>query len=887
MAIKCLISPSGITSRSLVMEEPYMMASFRKFFRTTAFLMLALLLLSSPLLAAIAPDVTSLSSISVALSTPVRLSADSGGVLYVTDPRAGGVVKYSSNGSYEMTIPAASGILGVAVAADGNILVSQGAVVGVFSPAGVKLREFGTFGKANGIAVTGTGAIFVVDSLNNEVQIFNKDYTSAGRFGKVGTADGFFRQPTGITYEKLADQIAVTDTRNGRVQFFSTTGLFKKSIGSFGAGPLKFTSPQSVSFEYTPDQSALKRIYIVDSYQSTIQVIDGATLEFIRYIGGYGVADGKLITPSDILFDKSGRLVVANGTGKLSLFGVADPATGPYLQLDTVPQATNQSSLLISGTTTGLTVSVNGLPATISGTSWSVALPLVPGTNLIVVTATDAAGLTTTRTASVLAIASSPNPVALTVQPLPAVVANSSLVVKGSVTAGSSVSVNGVSATVSGTSWSANITLHAGANTLAISAAKAGMDTSTIDLTVTLDTTLPAIVTQLPVSGSVFSSPLQTITGSASSASATTIILTVNGITQTVSVSDGVFSLPIVLNPGQNAISIAAVDSFGAMTQLPTTTVSYDPQAPHLTISTPAAAVSGTSTYHLEGVAPAGSTVTINGSVIASVSGTAWSADVQLVPGVNNFEVTAVTPSGSATSAMTSVSYSSGIPSLAIVSPIRDSAVASSTYNISGTSSTGVVVTALINSVPAQVTSSSNGAFTVVIPNMTQGTYTVVVSATNTNTGATSTTTRSVIYDPVPPLLTVSSSVLPIKVSAPGGVLVASDKNGPVGTVTYSGGVASLDLTNVIYDAATLNIQALSPAGLTSRSGSFTGAAKPTLADALKALRVAARIDPTPAFAEMLTGDVAPMVNFESRPDGKISLDDVVVILNRILGIIP
>jgi hypothetical protein len=117
--------------------------------------------------------------------------------------------------------------------------------------------------------------------------------------------------------------------------------------------------------------------------------------------------------------------------------------------------------------------------------------------------------------------------------------------------------------------------------------------------------------------------------------------------------------------------------------------------------------------------------------------------------------------------------------------------------------------------------------------------------------------------------------------------LSAKDKNGPVGTVTYSGGVASLDLTGVAYDPATLNIQAFSPAGLSSRNGSFTGAPQPTIFDALKALKVSVKTDPTPSFTEMLTGDVAPMVNFESRPDGKIDLDDVVVILNKVLGLIP
>ena len=306
----------------------------RMFLCCSILLLLSLFPVTNRSFSAVAPDVTSLSSISSALSTPVRLATDFSGSIYVSDPRSGGVIKFAGDGSHKATIPAGAGLLGIAVASTGDILVSQGAFVAVYSAAGVKLKEFGTFGKSNGIAVTKTGEIFIADSLNNNVKAFNSDYSPriigvSNSFGSSGTATGQFYEPTGITYEKGSDQIAVVDNRNGRVQFFSTSGVYQKSIGSFGAGPLQFTSPQSISFEYSSDQTALKRIFVVDAFQSTIQVIDGVTGEFVRYIGGYGVTDGKLVSPSDILFDKNNRLIVANGTGKLSLFGIADPSTGP------------------------------------------------------------------------------------------------------------------------------------------------------------------------------------------------------------------------------------------------------------------------------------------------------------------------------------------------------------------------------------------------------------------------------------------------------------------------------------------------------------------------------------------------------------------------------
>jgi len=844
-----------------------------------------------PTFAALAPDVTTLTSISSALSTPVRIASDSSGSLYVSDPRGGGIVQFASDGSYKRTLSIGGVVLGVAVAANGDILVSQGTSVAVYSASTfVKKLNFGTFGKANAITVANSGEIFVVDSLNNNVQVFNPNsYTprngAANSFGSTGTAPGTFRQPTGIAYEKVSGLLAITDTRNGRIQLFTTDGVYKESIGSFGVGPLKFTSPQSVTFEYSADQSTLKRIYVVDSFQSTIQVVDGTTHEFIRYIGSYGVTDGKLVTPSDCLFDKNSRLVVANGTGNLSLFGVADPTSGPYLQIDSVPQATNVSTITISGTTTGKTVTINGSTASISGTSWSGNITLVSGTNLITVVASDSTGSTTSKTVTVLAIAPSTNPVLLTVLPTAAQTSQALLHLSGTATSGATVTVNNAPVQVSGTSWNTTISLLSGANSLLITASKAGMSTSTIDLSVTLDTSVPVIATRLPSPGSVFSTPLQTLVGTVSSPNASTIILAINGKSISVPVSDGVFSIPFLLIPGTNNISIVAVDAYGATTQALESSVTYDPLAPHFIINSSSAAVNGAATYHLEGTVPAGSSVRINGVSDASVTGTNWYADVSLSPGINGFEITATSLAGVSSTALTFVAYSPGLPNLAITSPAKDSPVATANNYLSGIAAPGAVVTARVNGAPVSVIISASGAFTLAIPTMTTaGIYTVSVSVTDL-AGATSTSIRSLFYDPVPPTITVVSATSPIKVSAPGGVLIAKDKNGLVGTVSYSGGSATLDLIDGTYDPTTLNIQALSPAGLSSRNGDLNLDGVVDIADALKALRILVGLDPKPTFTQMLRGDVGPVVGGEPTTDGRIRMSDIEVMLEKIIGL--
>jgi hypothetical protein len=57
------------------------------------------------------------------------------------------------------------------------------------------------------------------------------------------------------------------------------------------------------------------------------------------------------------------------------------------------------------------------------------------------------------------------------------------------------------------------------------------------------------------------------------------------------------------------------------------------------------------------------------------------------------------------------------------------------------------------------------------------------------------------------------------------------------------------------------------------------------LADALKALRIAVLLDqPTPD--DMITGDVAPMENGVTIPDGVIGIADALLILRGVVGLI-
>jgi len=786
-----------------------------------------------------APVVSTLSSITEGVVTPVRITSDRSGNMYVTDPRGGGILKYNSAGNLLQKISTtSSNLLGIAVAKNGDILVSQGSVVAVYSPSGTRTAEFGTFGIANGITVDDTGAVFVVDSKNNNVQAFNANYAPVVTFGSTGSASGQFKQPTGITFEKLSRQLAVVDTLNGRVQFFTTSGVYQKTVGSFGAGPLKFTSPQAAAFEYSPDGTSLNRMYVVDSFQSNVQVIDAVTTSFLRYISSYGTRGGQMVTPGDILLDPFNRLIIPNGTGTISVFGVESAAT--------------------SG----------------SGTTFT---PPSTGSN----------------------------PPTLSLNPLSSVTKNSSITLSGTVTIGSSVSVNGTPAAVDTSgNWALTVNLpQQGLNNFIVTASK-DSSSSSISAYITLDTSMPVMTMLLfPQTGSTTSNPIQVISGSVSDVTATTVAVTANGIPRAVPVNDGLFDTAILLGIGSNIISVTATNAAGITSQPYSGTVIYDPLAPAVSVATPSGAVTGSASYTVTGTAPANSQVTVNGvpatmtaiqplakvsesGVPAEATGTQWTATIPLHSGVNQINISVSVAGNPVISTTTSsVTYAPGQPSLVVTSPAADSATAKALSVVSGSASTGTTVMATMNGVSIPVHMASDGSFTVSLPKFSApGTYVIIFSAIDTY-GKISATSRTLYYDPASPVLTVvDATSSTIKVSTVGGVLIAKDKNGLIATPNNSNGTTFLDLSGAIYDQASLNIYALTPAGLSSRNGDLNGDGNVDIADALLAIQISIGIVPAPTFEQLLHGDVAPLVGHIPAPDGKIRLDDTLFILQKSIG---
>lgn len=116
-----------------------------------------------------------------------------------------------------------------------------------------------------------------------------------------------------------------------------------------------------------------------------------------------------------------------------------------------------------------------------------------------------------------------------------------------------------------------------------------------------------------------------------------------------------------------------------------------------------------------------------------------------------------------------------------------------------------------------------------------------------------------------------------------------------VGPVTVSGNTFSCKVSGLKGGANNITVTATDAAGNVTTTpvtvtavkpdGCVLGGTVPGVADAIKALRIAVKLD-APTADEALRGDCAPLVNGVPAPDGKVNSADALVILKKAVGLV-
>jgi hypothetical protein len=888
---------------------------------------------------AAAPTVSVQSPVVKDLGAPVKIALDVNGNIYVADQRAGGVIKFDTFGIRQMVIRTAAPS-GLAFANDGSLLVSQGAFVARYDVAtGQEVGRLsgGNLQSAAGIAVDDvTGYIYVADSRANQIEMYNASGEYAKAFGRGFSADangltvknpvGMLSMPTGITFEKISRRLAVSDTLGSRVQFFDVNGNYANlSVGDVIPGDaatiytkaissMQFVAPVATAFEYK--SGLLDRMYVLDAFQSNVRVIDmaAATPVALSVVGAAGVANGQLMTPTDVAFDaKNNRLLVVNGFGNITIYGIdggKNPVyvdvTPPTFTVNAVPAEVTVNSLLVGGSVeAGSSIQLAaGGTATVgviaySGSSWSAQVAgLVVGANSISVTAKDSAGnVALPKVVNVNYVLAGP---AVAISPLNSVTRSSKIAVSGTVDSGAAVIVtnkttsSNINAIVSGSTWNCDVDLADGVNNLSVSAKKPQSATSVAAVDVTLDSVAPLLNVSALSNGSYASTQVQNVSGTVSDLSGVSVV--VNG--KPAVLFGNAFSVPVELVAGVNKISVVAVDAAGN-TSVDNRVISYDAAKPIISIQSPFDnSYTSNNVLTIKGSVDKPSIVTVAGVPVVVESGV-WSAVVDLLAGVNTVEVVATDLYGNSSSEKRSITFDNVKPSLAITSPAQDVAVNAPNTSISGVV-TGVSAVALeytVNGNTVAVPVDSTGHYSFNVDFVAEGSYPIALTAKDP-AGNSSTVVRTVLYDMTPPVLTLDqvSGVMPEKISGTvesGSSVAVYEADVKKGSVQIVDGNWNADLAGITYNSDDIKVVATDAAGNSSSKtlvynfpdgAAINDNGKPTVADALRAIRIVVN-QLVPTAKELAHYDIGPLVNGKPNPNGKIELVDAILILRKSLGL--
>src|SRR6266480_3478908 len=138
------------------------------------------------------------------------------------------------------------------------------------------LKQIGATGAPNGdfyipygVAVDSNQNLYVVDTGNQRIQVFDATGNFKFTFGRSGSGNGRFSLPRGIAVDS-SQNIYVTDSGNHRIQVFDSAGNFKFRFGNSGAGNGQFNFPRGVAVDSS------QNIYVADGGNHRIQVFDSA-----------------------------------------------------------------------------------------------------------------------------------------------------------------------------------------------------------------------------------------------------------------------------------------------------------------------------------------------------------------------------------------------------------------------------------------------------------------------------------------------------------------------------------------------------------------------------------------------------------------------------------
>jgi DNA-binding beta-propeller fold protein YncE len=178
-------------------------------------------------------------------------------------------------------------------------------------------REWGTAGSGpgqvlepRGLASDSKGNLYLADTKNSRVQVYDGEGKFVRDFGSKGPADGQFNEPCGLGLDAQGD-VWVADTWNQRIVHLTADGKFVANVVDSEKG---FFGPRAVVV-------SKDRVYVADTGNKRIVRFEIASGAVTARWGGAGSAPGQFVEPVGVAADPSGRVYVADtGNHRIQVF---------------------------------------------------------------------------------------------------------------------------------------------------------------------------------------------------------------------------------------------------------------------------------------------------------------------------------------------------------------------------------------------------------------------------------------------------------------------------------------------------------------------------------------------------------------------------------------
>lgn len=250
------------------------------------------------------------------LRKPMGVHIGSDQKIYVTDTAASDVFVYDPPNSDAKSLGSmgARGIfkpIAVSTDSQGRIFVtdSQMDTVTVYSSTGQNINQLKAdppFKQPSGIFVDEPhNKVYVTDTHNHHIVVFALDTLEQIQIiGKRGSEEGELNFPSHIAVDGKG-KLYVVDTMNGRVQIFDSEGRFLRAFGQFGDVPGMFARPKGIAVD------SEGHIYVVDAAFNNVQIFDQEGRILLSF-ASYGADRGQMVLPAGMAADGEDYLYVVD-----------------------------------------------------------------------------------------------------------------------------------------------------------------------------------------------------------------------------------------------------------------------------------------------------------------------------------------------------------------------------------------------------------------------------------------------------------------------------------------------------------------------------------------------------------------------------------------------